>query len=279
MTYHKPTHELRCHICGAARKVPERCPSKDCRDPAFRYAGLGTQRVEEAVAKIFSKAVVRRMDADTTTRKESYEQILGAFRSGEIDILLGTQMIAKGLDFPNVTLVGVINADTALHMPDFRAGERTFQLLTQVAGRAGRGDVAGEVLVQTFTPFHPAIQAARRLDYEGFFDQEIEFRKELFYPPYARLVCLRLRGENEQQVQRVGQELLNHAKPLLGEQVVITGPVPAPLARAKGEYRYQILFRAKTARRITKPLRQALAEFKWPRSVRYALDVDALALL
>ncbi len=279
MTYHKPSHELRCHICGAARKVPDRCPAPTCRDPAFRYAGLGTQRVEEAVAKIFSHAKVERMDADTTTKKEAYGRILGAFRAGEIDILLGTQMIAKGLDFPNVTLVGVINADTALHMPDFRAGERTFQLLTQVAGRAGRGDVAGEVIVQTFTPFHPAIQAARRLDYDGFFDQEIEYRRELFYPPFAHLLCMTLRGKREADVVEAGKRFYEQMKARLDSRVIIAGPNPAPLARAKGEFRYQIMFRAAHTRQITRPLKAVLSEFKWPRTVRHAVDVDALSML
>ena len=279
MTYHKPSHELRCHICGAVRRVPACCPNPDCRDPAFKYSGLGTQRVEEVVATLFGKARIKRMDADTTTRKEAYTELLGAFRAGTIDILLGTQMIAKGLDFPNVTLVGVINADSALHMPDFRAGERTFQLLTQVAGRAGRGDVAGEVIVQTFTPFHPSIQAARRLDYDGFFDQEIEYRRELTYPPFAHLVCLTLRGKNEAEVVRAGETLMQQLTPVLPASIIFSGPNPAPLARAKGEYRYQLMFRSKRTRAITRPLRDALNAMKWPRGVRYALDVDALSLL
>lgn len=279
MTYHKASHDLRCHLCGAIEKVPPRCPEASCQDPAFRYAGLGTQRVEEVVTACFKNARVKRMDADTTTRKESYAELLGAFRAGEIDILLGTQMIAKGLDFPNVTLVGVVNADMGLHLPDFRAGERTFQLLTQVAGRAGRGDVAGEVIVQTFTPFHPAIQAARRLDYDGFFDQEIEFRKELGYPPFAHVICLTLRGTDEAAVQRVGERIMEKVRPAWGREVVSSGPVAAPLARIKGQYRYQCVFRSRRTRTVTAPLRKVLAETKWPRNVRYALDVDALSLL
>ncbi len=279
MTYHKSSHDLRCHLCGAIEKVPARCPEESCQDPAFRYAGLGTQRVEEVVAACFKNARVKRMDADTTTRKEAYAELLGAFRAGEIDILLGTQMIAKGLDFPNVTLVGVVNADMGLHLPDFRAGERTFQLLTQVAGRAGRGDVAGEVIVQTFTPFHPAIQAARRLDYDGFFDQEIAFRKELGYPPFAHVICLTLRGTDQAAVQRVGERIMEKVRPAWGEEVVSSGPVAAPLARIKGQYRYQCVFRSRRTRTVTTPLRQVLAETKWPRDVRYALDVDALSLL
>lgn len=279
LTYHKATHDLRCHLCGALERVPARCPEVSCQDPAFRYAGLGTQRVEEVVAACFPHARIKRMDADTTTRKEAYAELLGAFRAGEIDILLGTQMIAKGLDFPNVTLVGVVNADMGLHLPDFRAGERTFQLLTQVAGRAGRGDVAGEVIVQTFTPFHPAIQAARRLDYDGFFDQEIEFRKELGYPPFAHVICLTLRGEDENAVRHAGERLMERVRPSWDREVLCGGPTAAPLARIKGEYRYHCMFRSRRTRTVTTPLRQVLAEFKWSRGVRYALDVDVLSLL
>lgn len=279
MTYHKTTHDLRCHLCGAVERVPPRCPNAECQDPDFRYGGLGTQRVENVVSTLFSKARVKRMDADTTTRKEAYSELLGAFRAGEIDILLGTQMIAKGLDFPNVTLVGVINADIALHMPDFRAGERTFQLLTQVAGRAGRGDVEGEVIVQTFTPFHPAIQAARALDYERFFDQEIEYRRELKYPPFAHLISLTVRGPDEQKVQHVCDRILAALKPQLDQHVIYGETAPAPIARVKGDYRYQLMFRTPRVRKVTDPLRQVLSAYKWPRGIRYALDVDALSLL
>ena len=168
LTYHRIEQKLSCHICGHNEKVPSVCPEPKCKNPAIRFAGTGTQKVEEVLAKLFPKARVKRMDADTMKRKDDYRRVLGDFRAGKIDILVGTQMIAKGLHFPNVTLVGIIYADSALHQPDFRAGERTFQLLTQVAGRAGRGDVEGEVFVQAFTPFHPAIQYARRHDFVGF---------------------------------------------------------------------------------------------------------------
>ncbi len=279
MTYHKATHELRCHLCGACRSVPSVCPNQDCRDPAFRYAGLGTQRVEEAVAACFGHARIKRMDADTTTRKEAYGELLGAFRAGDIDILLGTQMIAKGLDFPNVTLVGVINADMGLHLPDFRAGERTFQLITQVAGRAGRGDVSGEVIVQTFTPFHPAIQAARALDYERFFDQEIEFRRELDYPPFAHVISVTLRGADEGAVAQLCELVVSRLKPKLDPAIRCSGGTPAPLARIKGVYRYQILLRSRRVKAAVEPLREVLNGIKWPKSVSYAIDVDALSLL
>src|SRR6185436_15751889 len=163
-------------------------------------AGLGTERVEDTLTKLFPHARVKRMDSDVLKRKEDYRRILTDFRVGRIDLLVGTQMIAKGLHFPNVTLVGIIHADLSLHIADFRAGERTFQLLTQVAGRAGRGDVEGEVIVQAFTPFHPAIQYARRHDFTGFYDQEIEFREQLKYPPVGRIALLMLKGRNEDKV-------------------------------------------------------------------------------
>jgi primosomal protein N' (replication factor Y) len=181
--------------------VPSVCPNEKCKNPAIRFAGTGTQRVEETLAKLFPHARVKRMDADTMKRKDDYRKVLGDFRAGKTDILVGTQMIAKGLHFPNVTLVGIIYADLALHQPDFRAGERTFQLLTQVAGRAGRGDVEGEVFVQAFAPFHPAIQFARRHDFVGFYEQEIEFREQLKYPPVSRVALLTLKGRNEDKVK------------------------------------------------------------------------------
>lgn len=279
MTYHKPTDRLVCHICGAQQRVPERCPNPECHDPSFKYAGIGTQRVEEVLRKVFPKARIERMDSDTMTRKDAYRKTLGAFRSGQIDILLGTQMIAKGLDFPGVTLVGVVQADLSLHLPDFRAGERTFQLLTQVAGRAGRGDRSGEVIVQTFTPFHPAIQAARNLDYEGFIDQELEFRRELGYPPVGRLVCITLRSANEELAQLTAASLAKRIQECLTTGAQLGGPAPAPLAKARGEFRYQLMLRAPTTRAITEPLKDVLREFKWPETVAWSVDVDAVSLL
>jgi len=196
LTYHRQAQKLLCHICGHSETAPRVCPEAKCGDPAIRYSCLGTEKVEDTLTRLFPHASIKRMDSDTLKKKEDYRRILGDFRIGKIDILVGTQMIAKGLHFPNVTLVGIIYADLSLHMPDFRAGERTFQLLTQVAGRAGRGDVEGEVVVQAFTPFHPAIQYARRHDFPGFYEQEIEFRQQLKYPPISRVALLTLRGRN-----------------------------------------------------------------------------------
>src|ERR1043166_2601212 len=207
LTYHRQEQKLACHICGHSEKVPSVCPNDKCKNPAIRFSGTGTQKVEETLGKLFPDARITRMDADTMKRKDDYRKILGDFRVGKIDILVGTQMIAKGLHFPNVTLVGIIFADLALHQPDFRAGERTFQLLTQVAGRAGRGDIEGEVVVQAFTPFHPAIQFARRHDYAGFYEQELEFREQLKYPPLSRVALLTLKGRNEDKVSFSAEHL------------------------------------------------------------------------
>jgi primosomal protein N' (replication factor Y) len=216
LTYHRQEQKLICHICNHVEKVPPVCPNPKCKNPAIRFSGTGTQRVEETLAKLFPNARVRRMDSDTMRRKDDYRKTLGDFRAGKIDILVGTQMIAKGLHFPNVTLVGIIHADSALHQPDFRAGERTFQLLTQVAGRAGRGDVEGEVFVQAFAPFHPAIQYARRHDFAGFYEQEIEFREQLKYPPISRVALLTLKGRNEDKVKFSAEHLKRELEKIIG---------------------------------------------------------------
>ncbi|HEX4646403.1 MAG TPA: primosomal protein N', partial [Verrucomicrobiae bacterium] len=229
LTYHRQARKLCCHICGHDEPVPAVCPNPKCRNPAIRYSGLGTEKVEDTLAKLFPQARIKRMDSDALKRKDDYRRILGDFRTGKIDILVGTQMIAKGLHFPNVTLVGIIYADLALHLPDFRAGERTFQLLTQVAGRAGRGDVEGEVFVQAFTPFHPAIQYARRHDFAGFYEQEIEFREQLKYPPVGRVALLTLKGRNEDKVKMSAEHLKRELEKALADarDLVISGPAPA----------------------------------------------------
>ena len=228
---------------------------------------------------LFPKARIERIDADTTTHKHAYSRILGDFKAGKIDVLIGTQMIAKGLHFPGVTLVGVICADLSLHMPDFRAAERTFQLLLQVAGRAGRGDVPGEVIVQTFAPFNPAIQAARRLDYQGFCDQELESRKELLYPPFAHLICITLESLNAEAVERTTQTLAARLAPALPKSVILAGPIPAPLSRAKGHYRFQIIMRSVSVKAMTVPLKEVLKALRCPPGVRIAVDVDALSMM
>jgi len=276
-TYHRQDEILRCHICGSKKPVPKRCPG--CGDPAFKFAGVGTQRVERVVGKCFPHANVQRLDTDVTRKKNAYEEILGDFRAGRINILIGTQMIAKGLHFPNVTLVGVVYADLSLHLPDFRAGERTFQLLAQVAGRAGRGEVPGEVIVQTYTPFHTAVQAARRMDYATFYDQELEFRRELSYPPFSHLVCLTLSGAADEKVAFCSRTLADGLKARLPESVIVSDPSPAPIARAKGRYRHQVLLRSRSIVAVTPVVKDVVEQTRLPGGVKCAVDVDALNLM
>ena len=280
LTYHRDEQALRCHICGHAAKAPRACPEESCQSPSIRFAGLGTQKVEETLGKLFPKANIRRMDSDVLRRKNDFRKILGEFRTGKIDILIGTQMIAKGLHFPNVTLVGIVHADLGLHIPDFRAGERTFQLLTQVAGRAGRGDVEGEVFVQSFTPFHPAIQFARRHDYEGFYDAEMEFRGQLKYPPFGRVALLTLRGRNEDKVSFSADQVRGRAEEALAglKEIKILGPTPAPLARADKQFRYQIMIRARQMVRISAKLAEMTQKLKLPDEVFLAVDIDPVNL-
>jgi len=278
MTYHKSGETMMCHVCAAIRPVPSRCANPDCRAPNIKMAGVGTQRVEMAVHKIFPRARIARMDSDTTGGKHSHADILGRFRRGEIDILIGTQMIAKGLDFPHVTLVGVIQADLSLQMPDFRAAERTFQLLTQVAGRAGRGDIPGEVFIQTYTPFHPAVQSARNAHFENFFDQEIEVRREMRYPPFTRLTTVLFRGLDEGAVAACAKDFADQLRATLPRTVRLTGPAPAPLAKAKNHFRIQFMLWASATKEYVPPLRALLKDFKLPKGVTIAVNVDALSL-
>jgi primosomal protein N' (replication factor Y) len=280
MTFHRMEQKLACHICGEIQKVPMICPNEKCRNPAIRFSGTGTQRVEETLAKLFPKASVRRMDSDTMKRKDDYRKTLGDFRAGRIDILVGTQMIAKGLHFPNVTLVGIIHADSALHQPDFRAGERTFQLLTQVSGRAGRGDVEGEVFVQAFTPFHPAIQYARRHDFVGFYEQEIEFREQLKYPPATRVALLTLKGRNEDKVKFSADYLKRELEKVLGEfkDLIFAGPAPAPLLKAESFYRHQIMLRTRAMSKLSLTLARIIPSHSLPEDVMLSVDIDPVNL-
>ena len=282
LTYHRPEQKLSCHICGHNERVPNVCPNEKCKNPAICFAGTGTQKVEDILGKLFPRARVRRMDADVMKKKDDYRQVLDAFKHGEIDILIGTQMIAKGLHFPNVTLVGIIYADMALHQPDFRAGERTFQLLTQVSGRAGRGDIEGEVFVQAFTPFHPAIQFARRHDFVGFFDQELEFREQLKYPPFSRIALLTLKGRNEEKVKFSAEHLKRSLEKISAadgfRDLNISGPAAAPLARAENLYRFQIMLRTRAMSRLSQSLAKMVATLVLPDDVTLAVDIDPVNL-
>ena len=276
-TYHQTDNRLRCHICGACATVPAACPG--CGDPAFRYTGFGTQRIETIAQTCFPQARIARLDADAAARKHGPDEILGAFRSGKTDILIGTQMIAKGHHFPNVTLVGVLLADSSLHMPDYRAGERTFQLLAQVSGRSGRGEIPGHVIVQTYTPDHPAIEAARTADFPRFAESELVLRRDGGLPPYSHVVCLTFKGRDEAKVSFAAAALHKALAPLLPPGAECPEPMPAPLARAKGDYRYQMLLRAASVRLLTGPLRRAVKAAPPPADVSLAVDVDALSVM
>jgi primosomal protein N' (replication factor Y) len=258
LTYHLD-NRLRCHYCNHTIPAPGRCPG--CSSRYISHFGTGTQKVEEEAKRLFERAGIVRMDSDTTTRKGSHERILKFFREGKADILIGTQMIAKGLDLPKVTLVGVINADTTLHMPDFRAAERTFQLLTQVAGRSGRGDLPGEVLIQTYSPDHYSITAAAAHDYEGFYKNEMRVRRALGYPPFSHLALLLFTHEDEDEAKKgafLAQEFF--VKELLnaGGQIDLLGPAPATLNKIKGRHRWQLVLKGPKRNSLKELIREFL---------------------
>lgn len=269
-----------CHYCEYMITAPDRCG--ECGFDGIRYAGLGTQRLEAEVRARFPQASCLRMDSDTMRKVGSHEEALARFRAGEVQILLGTQMIAKGLDFPNVTLVGVINADTALHFPDFRAAERTFQLVTQVAGRTGRSARGGRVLVQTFSPEHPAIAAAVQHDYLRFVSQELPTRQQFGYPPATEMIRLIVRGEQEATATAFCQELadrLQAAFPAESKGLRLLGPAPAPIAKLRGKYRLHVLLIDSDRERLRQVFRQATTDLPVVPGVQWVIDVDPWSLL
>ncbi|MEM9826022.1 MAG: primosomal protein N' [Planctomycetota bacterium] len=282
LTHHRDGSKAVCHYCDYTIATPPWCP--ECRFDALRYGGLGTQKLEVEVKARFPNVNVARMDSDTMRRPGSHQKVLSAFRAGEIQILLGTQMIAKGLDFPNVLLVGVINADGALHFPDFRAAERTFQLVTQVAGRTGRGDRGGRVIVQTFTPEHPAIQAASRHDFAQFVEDEMRNRVKFNYPPLGSVTRIIIRGTDE-SITEANAELirarLEAARDREGLEVRILGPAPPPIARLRGKFRFHILLQAEKPSDLNRTVKRATETLKIPEKddVQYVVDVDAVDML
>src|SRR5437762_14012168 len=277
LTFHRHMARLSCHLCGHTAAVPKKCPA--CGKDALIYAGFGTEKVESTVSHLFPKANVRRMDADSMTRKEAYRETLRNFRTGKIDILVGTQMIAKGLHFPNVTLVGIINADLALHLPDFRAGERTFQLLTQVAGRAGRGETSGEVFVQTYTPFSPSIQFARHHDLAGYFEQELEFRERCDFPPFKHAILITVRSTHEGRAKLSAETLVRRLRESLGSEFILGDATPAPLEKLQGQFRFHILLRGEAITRLSRLVRETLDKLPLPEDVVATVDVDPYQLL
>ncbi|PYL96907.1 MAG: primosomal protein N' [Verrucomicrobia bacterium] len=277
LTFHRHMARLSCHLCGHTAAVPKKCP--ECGKDSLIYAGFGTEKVESTVSHLFPKANVCRMDADSMTRKEAYRETLRNFRTGKIDILVGTQMIAKGLHFPNVTLVGIINADLALHLPDFRAGERTFQLLTQVAGRAGRGETPGEVFVQTYTPFSPSIQFARHHDFAGYFEQELEFRERCDFPPFKHAILITVRSAHEGRAKLSAETLVRRLKESLGSEFILGDATPAPLEKLQGQFRFHILLRGEPIMRLSRLVRETLEKLPLPEDVVATVDVDPYQLL
>ncbi len=286
LTLHQQANAYRCHYCGFSRAATSKC--EFCGSAKIRRLGLGTEKLEAVVTSIFPKARIARMDSDTTKRKGSILKLLKGLNNKTTDILVGTQMVAKGHDFPNITLVGIICADLSLSFPDFRAGERTFQLLAQVAGRAGRGDRPGRVVLQTYNPDHFSIAAARQQDFIAFYHQEIGFRKALEYPPYSRMIQLKISSKDPQETE-------NHAR-MLGEQcrvlkanhsidyqsVVIMGPIEASLTRIAGRYRWQILLKGLNAKALHQFINQLISQnpsvFTRP-TVQVAIDVDPLFMM
>ncbi len=243
LTLHMDTRSMRCHYCGHEEPIPNRCPN--CGGNKIRYYGTGTQKVEEELRELYPQARILRMDVDTTRRKGAHEQILQKFGAKEADILLGTQMIAKGLDFPEVTLVGVLNADTSLNLPDFRSSEHTFQLLTQVSGRAGRAEKAGEVVIQTFNPQHYAIELAKKQNYEQFYQQEMHVRHRGGYPPYYFTVKITASHSEEQVAAKKIFQIANQLKEVLSPQSLLLGPTPSMILRVKNRYYYQLIIKYK----------------------------------
>jgi primosomal protein N' (replication factor Y) len=281
LTYHRREHRLICHYCGYAREIPSRCPA--CHSEYLHYVGEGTEKLEDKLAELFPGARVERLDRDVARRASHFSRVLADFRREKIDLLVGTQLIAKGHDFPGVTLVGVVSVDLGLSLPDFRAAERTFQLLTQAAGRAGRGDAPGRVLVQTFYPEHYAIRFAAEQNYEKFFAKEMRFRRMMHYPPHTALVNIILQDEKLERAARVaklaGEFFAGADTSRLGIRVL--GPSPAPLAKIEGRYRIQFLLKAVSRARLNDLLRRLLDEFEQqgisPRS--YVLDVDPVNIM
>lgn len=274
LTLHMDTRTLNCHYCGHVEGIPQTCPN--CHSRKIRYYGSGTQKVEEELREIMPEARVLRMDVDTTRTKNAHEKILEKFGNHEADILLGTQMIAKGLDFPNVTLVGVINADTGLNLPDFRASERSFELLMQVAGRAGRADKKGEVLIQTFNPHHYAIEMTKAQDYEKFYEMEMSFRRELSYPPYYFTVQVLVSHQDEEVAIQKSYEIAQLLKQNLTEKAKILGPTARPIARTHNLYHYQILVKYRFEEELESALNQVLelTQLRDNKNLRVLIDSE-----
>ena len=291
LTYHKGDGNLCCHYCDYIIKPPDTC--SQCSGSRWKAFGAGTERVEEDLKKLLPDARIVRMDRDTTTKRGAHMRIFQSMKNKEADILIGTQMVTKGLDLPDITLVGVLLADATLHLPDFRSGERTFQFLTQVAGRAGRGTKGGEVIVQTFNPDHYAIRHASGHDFMGFYSDESSFRKALGYPPFKRLVRLLIKGNNKDHVESCSERLKEILTRNSKEGIDILGPVSAPFSKIRGKHRWHIIIKGKDAKTLNRIIRKSLEELKRQRqghtttgnvpgvnkSSQVEVDIDPMSLL
>ena len=280
LAFHKREGRIKCHYCDFHASPPDRCPF--CGGAGLRPLGMGTQRIEEEIAAVAPSARIARMDSDSVRGRNAYEELLGRVDRREVDILLGTQMVAKGHDFPAVTLVGVVDADVGLNLPDFRSAEKTFQLITQAAGRAGRGDAAGEVLIQTMNPGHYALRHSRTHDYEGFYEEEIRYRTELGYPPVRRMIKIEVKSAREKLAADAAQAARNRIRHLLrGKETTLLGPAPAAIARVRGKFRYQMLLlspKREVIRMLAAEARRAVEE-QFGRSVQVIVDVDPVNLM
>jgi primosomal protein N' (replication factor Y) len=280
LTFHKSEQKLKCHYCGYLTRPPDRCPS--CSSINLKLLGSGTQKIEEELQALFPAARIKRMDSDTVKGRQAYDMLLQQVDRREVDILLGTQMIAKGHDFPSVTLVGVVDADVGLNLPDFRSAEKTFQLITQAAGRAGRGEAPGEVIIQTMNPHHYSIRHSRTHDYDGFYNEEITYRTELRYPPVGRIIKLEVKSPNESHAAEAAKTAQNRIRSLMrGKETMLLGPAPAPIAKVRGQYRFQLLLLSQKRdmiRVLAAEGRNAVEE-KFGRKCKVIVDVDPMNLM
>lgn len=272
LTYHRVNEHMKCHYCGYESYVPKNCP--ECSSEYIRYFGTGTQKVEEELGKIIPEARVIRMDVDTTGRKGSHERLLTDFQNGKADILLGTQMIAKGLDFPNITLVGVLSADTMLHLPDFRSSEKTFQLLTQVSGRAGRHELPGEVIIQTYTPEHYSVELAGTQNYDLFYQHEMVVRKTHHYPPFYYLSLITVSHEQLITVVKETENISSYVRSHVSSEAVVLGPSASPIPRINNRYRYQCLIKYKREPDLTKMLKRILDQYQKDTKMGLQVSID-----
>ena len=281
MYYHRDREEMQCHYCGNTYPSPRKCPK--CGSYSFIYGSPGTQKVEQTLRILFPQARILRLDSDSARQQDIYKVMYRRMKDKEVDILLGTQMISKGLDFPNVTLVGIVNADISLNIPDFRAAERTFQLCTQVAGRSGRADKEGEVIIQTYNPGHYAIIYASNQDFPGFAEEELSHRRHLYYPPYYRLARILFQSADnnvmQEEMDELSQKIQNLTDTFSPGEIFLLGPAPAPFTRMKNLYRWHLIFKGRTAKSIKKAINAVLDDYKVSSTIHYTVDIDPTTLM